>query len=96
MIKVTLHKIIIIINLFYCNQTHPNFRLDEKILIKIIHIYIPTDNNNNKIEFIIYYKKFKTSNLVVNNNSFPPTKIIEKKPMLFINLRSIGRMHLWQ
>ena len=25
---------------FHCNQMHPNFRLDEKILKNIVHIYI--------------------------------------------------------
>ena len=84
MVKVMLHKIImiIIINLFYCNQMHPNFRLNEKILKNIIHRYIsPTDNN--EIIFIIYYKKFKTLNTVVNNNSFPPTKILEKTNVIY-------------
>ena len=66
------------INLFYCNQMHPNFKLDEKILKNIIHRYISPIDNKNKIRFIIYYKKFKTLNLVVNKNSFPPSKIIEK------------------
>ena len=40
-------------------------------------------DNNNKISFIIYYKKFKTLNLVVNNNSFPPTKIMEKTNVIY-------------
>ena len=38
------------------------------------------------IIFIIYYEKFKTLYLVVNNNFFPPTKTMKKKTMLFINL----------
>ena len=33
---------------------------------------------------MIYYKKFKTVNIVANNNSYPPKKIVEK--MLFMNL----------
>ena len=45
------------INLFYCNQMHPNFRFDEKILKNIIHSYIPPTDN--KIRFIIYCKKKK-------------------------------------
>ena len=73
-----LHKITIIILIYY-NQRHPNFRLDEKILKNKIHRYISPIDNNNRIRFIIYYKKFRTFNLVVNNNYFPFTKIIEKK-----------------
>ena len=34
---------------------------------------------------MIYNKKFKILNLVVNN-SFPPTMIMKKKTMLYINL----------
>ena len=52
---------------------HPNFRLHEKILKNIIHRYTSPTDNKNKIRFIIYYKKIKTLNLVVNNNSFPHT-----------------------
>ena len=54
--KSYVHKIIIII-LFYCNQMHLNFRLDEKILKNIIHRYIFSTDNNNRIRFIIFYKK---------------------------------------
>ena len=70
------------INLFYCNQIHPNFRWDEKILKNIIHRYI-SSTDNNKVRFIIYYKKFKTLDLVVNNNSFPPKKIMEKNNVIY-------------
>ena len=63
------------INLFYCNQVHLNFKLDEKILKNIIHRYPSPIDNNNRIRFIIYNKKFKTFNLVG-----------KKTPMLFINL----------
>ena len=71
------------INLFYCSQMHTNFRFDEKIHKNIIHRYISPTDNNDKIRFIIYYKKFKKLNLVVDNNSFPPTKIIEKTNVIY-------------
>ena len=34
-----------------------NFRLNEKIHKNIIHRYISPTGNNNKIRFIIYFKK---------------------------------------
>ena len=60
--------------------------LDEKILKSIIHRYISPTDNKNKVRFIIYFKKLKTLNLLVNNNSLPPIKIMGKKTMLFISL----------
>ena len=45
---------------------------------KTKYIYISPTDKNNKIRFIIYNKKFKAFSLVFNN-SFPPTKILEKK-----------------
>ena len=45
------------INLFYCNQMHLNFRLDEKILKNILNKYISPTDNNNKMRFIIFYTK---------------------------------------
>ena len=71
------------INLFYCNQMHPKFKLDKKILKNTIHRYISPTDNDNKIRFIIYYKKFKTLNIVFKNNSFRPTKIMEKNQYYF-------------
>ena len=41
-------------------------------------MYIPT-NYNDKIRFIICYKRFKTLNVVDNNNSFPHKNIMDKK-----------------
>ena len=67
------------INLFYASE----FRLDEKILKNIKHGYISPADSNNKIRFIIYSKKFKTLNLVVNNNYFPPTKKMEKTNIIY-------------
>ena len=48
-----------------------------------MHRYIfPTDNNN-KIRFIIYNKILKALNSVVNNNSFPLTKLMEKTNVIY-------------
>ena len=39
--------------------------------------YSPTDPNK-KIKLIIYYNKFKTSNLVIRNNSSPSIGVLQK------------------
>ena len=70
---------------FYRNQMHYNYKSDEKILKTLIpRNKLPTDPNK-KIKFIIYYNKFKTSNLVIRNNSTPSIGALQKTS-LFINL----------
>ena len=64
---------------------HYNYKSDEKILKTLIHRnLLPTDPNK-KIKLIIYYK-FKTSNLVIRNNSSPSIGVLQKNPTLYINL----------
>ena len=57
------------IKLFYHNQMHYNYKSDEKILKTLIHRNIHPTDPNKKIKLIIYDNKFKTSNLVIKNNS---------------------------
>ena len=58
---------------------HYNYKSDEKILKTLIHrIILPTDPNKKK-KLIIYSDKFKTSNLVIKNNSSPSTGVLQKK-----------------
>ena len=55
------------IKLFYRNQMHYNYKSDEKIMKTLIHKNILPTDPNKKIKLIIYYNKFKTSNLVSSN-----------------------------
>ena len=69
----------IYLTFFYRNQMHYNYESDEKILKTLIHKNIlPTDPNKKK-KLIIYYNKFKTSNLVIRNNSSPSIGVLQKK-----------------
>ena len=55
-----------------------NYKLDENILKTLIQRNpLPTDPNK-KINLIIYYDKFQTSNLVINNNSSPSIGVLQK------------------
>ena len=59
-------------------------RSDEKILKTFIYRNIlPTDPNKKKIK-LIYYNKFKTSNLVIKNNSAPSIGVLRKTNVLYI------------
>ena len=40
---------------------------------------LPTDPNKKKKKLIIYYNKFKTSNLVIKNTSSPSIEVLQKK-----------------
>ena len=71
---------------FYRDQMHYNYKSDEKILKTLIHRNILPTDPNKKIKLIIYYNKFKTSNLVIKNNSPPAIGVWQKKTSLYINL----------
>ena len=43
---------------------------------------LPTDPNK-KIKLIIYYNKFKTSNLVIRNNSPPSIGVLQKTNVIY-------------
>ena len=66
------------IKLFYHNQMHYNYKSDEKILKTLIHKNILPTDSNKKIKLIIYDDKFKTSNLVIKNNSSPSIGVLQK------------------
>ena len=68
---------------FFYNEMHYNYKSDEKILkILIQRNILPTDPYK-IIKLIIYYDKFKTSNLFSKDNS---SWSFAKKPTLYINL----------
>ena len=67
---------------FYRNQMHYNYKSDEKIMKTLIHKnMLPTDPNK-KIK-LIYYNKFKTSNLVIRNNSSPSIGVLQKTNVIY-------------
>ena len=69
----------IFIKLFYHNQMHYNYKLDENILKTLIQRNIlPTDPNEK-----INYNKFKTYNLVIKNNSSPSIGVSQKTNIIY-------------
>ena len=69
-------------NFFYRNQMHYNYKSDEKILKTLIHRNILPTEPNKKIK-LIYYNKFKTSNLVIRNNSSPLIGVLQKTNIIY-------------
>ena len=67
----------------YRNQMHYNYRSDEKILKILIHRNIHPTDPNKEIKLIIYYNKFKTSNLVIKNNSSPSIGVLQKTNVIY-------------
>ena len=70
------------IKLFYRNQMHYNYKSDEKILKTLIHRNILPTDPNKKIKLNIYYK-FKTSNLVIRNNSSLSIGVLQKTNVIY-------------
>ena len=53
------------INLYSRNQMHKNYKLDEQVITNIIHWHMKPIEQQKQIKLIIYYTKFKTSNLII-------------------------------
>ena len=69
--------------IFYRNQMHYNYKSDEKILKTLIHKNILPTDPNKKIKLVIYCNKFKTSNLVIRNNSSPSIGVLQKTNVIY-------------
>ena len=61
---------------------HYNYKSDEKILKTLIHRNILPTDPNKKIK-LIYYNKFKTSNLVIRNNFPPSIGVLQKTNVIY-------------
>ena len=72
------------INLYYKNQFHSNYKIDEYILKKSYpKKCLPTDPTK-KVKLIIYYNKFKTSNLIISNNTSPSTELLDRTNVVYM------------
>ena len=53
------------------------------IVVHLIHRNILPTDQNKKIKLIIYYNEFKTSNLVIRNNSSPSIGVLQKNNVIY-------------
>ena len=51
---------------------YKNYQTDEQVITNIIHRPIKPTEPQKQIKLIIYYSKFKMSNLIVKNNTSSP------------------------
>ena len=56
------------VRLFYKNQMNSAYKVDEKVIKKIIRDNVKCKSENSKVQFVIYYTNMKTKNLVMKNN----------------------------
>ena len=61
------------IDLFYHNQMHRNYKIDERVLTDIIHNNVSSINPDKKVKLHIYYKNRKAANFIIRNNLSSPT-----------------------
>ena len=59
-------------NLFYKNQMHKTIKKDEQVITNVINRHIKPTKPQKQIKLIIYNTKYKTSNLIVKNNTNSP------------------------
>lgn len=55
-------------SVFYKNQMNSAYKIDEKVLKKIINDNVKCKKENSELQLVIYYNNMKTKNLVMNNN----------------------------
>ena len=67
------------------NQFHSNYKIDEHILKNLIQKNVLPTDSTKKVRLIIYYK-FKTSNLIISNNTSSSTKLLDKTNIMYICL----------
>ena len=63
-----------VIRLYYRNHMSSQYKADEAAIKKIVSKCVIPNNNDARLQFIIFYKSMKTSNLILKNNpaSQPP------------------------
>ena len=72
------------ISIFYLNQMHRNYKLDERIIKEIITNNVVTANNSNRLKFIIYYQNKRASNLVMCNNPNPKPPTLQQSGLVYM------------
>ena len=55
---------------------HKNYKVDEHVITNIILRHIKPTESHKQIKLIIYFTKYKTSNLIVRNNTNSPNPLL--------------------
>ena len=71
------------IKLFYQNQMNDGYKMDEKVLNKIIKDNVKSTDPEKKVSLNVYYRSLKTKNLIMKNNMNPPKREIDKTNVIY-------------
>ena len=71
------------IKVFYQSQTHPNYKIEERVIKDLIYSNAKCLEDDEELKIMIYYKNNKTANLVMKNNLSPPLKPLEKTNIIY-------------
>ena len=71
------------ITVYYQNQMHNNYKIDERVIKSIIKNHTSCIKDNMKLNTIIYYRSKKTCNLVMKNNISPAITEAQKSHCVY-------------
>ena len=71
------------IEVFYQNQMHINYKLDERVVKDIVLNHTSCIEPNTNMKIIFYYKNIRSSNLVMQNNLCPPPQPIHQTNLVY-------------
>ena len=71
------------IPIYYHNQMHSNYKIDERVLKDIIYNNINCRDPQDRINLIVYYKNKTTANLVMKNNMSPPPPTLQQTNLVY-------------
>jgi len=71
------------IPIFYHNQMHDNYKLDERVIKDIITNNTKCIDPHQKLKVIIYYKNHKTTNLIMKNNPSPKPSLLSQTNVIY-------------
>ena len=72
-----------IINIFYKNQYHANYKLEEKIIKDLIFNNIKSTDTAKQLKLKIYYKNPKTNELVMKNNLSKKRDVLKSSNVIY-------------
>ena len=72
-----------LIPIYYENQMHENYRLEERIIKNIVYDNTRCLHGESKLNLIFYYKNAKTSGLVMKNNMSPRPTMLQQSNVVY-------------
>ena len=71
------------IPVYYENQTHINYKIEERVIKDIVYSNVKCTDPNNRLNLIVYYKNMKTSQLIMKNNLAPHLRHLEQTNVVY-------------